>query len=80
MRGNIDYKAEVLKVYPNAGCGLLKAIAPDKTIDSVKYLIQRDSNMNFTDCEEDEDFLTYMISPYPTSELDAWKQAYEKMK
>ena len=54
----MDYIAEVQKVYPKAGMVINTNYTADRTYCRTRYLIQRDKYMAFTDCDQDDDFLT----------------------
>lgn len=74
---NIEPTAEerVKEKWPDAGaCSLTSSIGGK--IVRVKYIIQRDSNMAFNECEDDEDFLSKTCD----TEQSAWQNALDNIK
>ena len=63
-------KSKVIELYPNAGAGSFQI-----NNWNVKHFIQRDIRMKFTECEEDEDFLSDCFD----TEEQAWEDAYKKL-
>lgn len=62
-------KSNVINLYPFAECITIRV-----NDWSPVFIIQADSRMEFTECEEDSDFLS---EGFPTEE-QAWEDAYNK--